>query len=194
MNQTFLERNNMTTKLEEVLDLPANEEIENIRKALAEQNDKLEKQAEESEQLSTALTPMAEQALATIQEREDRVNQIIDLKKFDDDTEEVYKESMQAFRDLLSVAQDVPAPSMGKIFEAAAVFARIALDAKNSKVKARLDAVDIALKKRRIDLTEGKKDTGDEPIDTSGSFVDRNQLLKSIREELKNENKEEKPN
>lgn len=183
----------MTKKLEETLNLPANEEIENIRKALAEQNDKLEKQAEESDQLSTALTPMAEQALVTIQERENRVNQIIDLKNFDDDTEILFKESMQAFRDLLSIAADVPAPSMGKIYEAATNFAKIALDAKNSKIKARLDAIDLALKKKRIDIVEGKKDLENPTVDATGSFLDRNQLLNSLREAIKEENKEEKP-
>jgi hypothetical protein len=183
----------MTKKLEDLLELPANEEIENIRKALAEQNDKIEKQAEAADQLSTELTPIAEHALAVVQEREDRVNQIIDLKKFDDDTETLYNESMQAFRDLLSVAADVPAPSMGKIYEAATNFAKIALDAKNSKIKARLDAIDLALKKKRIDLVEGKNNQENNPIDATSSFMDRNQLLKSIREELKIENKEEKP-
>jgi hypothetical protein len=193
MSVIYLGKNNMTHKLEEILDLPANEEIENIRKALHEQNDKIEKQAEETEQLSTAMTPMTEKALATIQEREDRVNQIIDLKKFDDDTEDLFKESMEAFREIMSIAKDMPAPSMGKAFESAAIFARIALDAKNSKVKARLDSIDIALKKKRIDLVENKKDDENEPVDVSGSFVDRNQLLKSFREALKEENKEEKP-
>jgi len=181
----------MTQKLDELFGLPAGSEIENIRKALAEQNDKIEKEADAAEELSTELTPLAEKAMTQIDEREDRINQLIDLKDFDTDTEDLFKESMEAFRELMSVAKDVPAPSAGKIFEAAATFARVALDAKNSKVKARLDAIDLALKKKRIDLVEGKTDDA-QPMDANSIFLDRNQLLAHIKDELGTENNKDK--
>ena len=175
----------MTSKLEDLLNLPASSEIENIRKALAEQNNKIEKEAEETESLSVELSPLAEQAMTQIDDREERISQLIDLTEFDNDTETLFKESMDAFREILSIAKDVPAPSMGKAFEAAAIFAKIALDSKNSKIKARLDAIDLALKKKRIDLVENKKDDKDNSaLDASGSFMDRNALIAHIKDEL----------
>jgi hypothetical protein len=175
----------MSEKLDALFDLPANNEIENIRKALHEQNDKLDEQADAADEMSKELTPLAQQAMAQIDEREDRVNQLIDLKEFDADTDSIFNESMDAFREILSIARDLPAPSMGKALESAAIFAKIALDARNSKVKARLDAVDLGLKKRRIDVAEAsKKPEEDKPTDATGSFLDRNTLLAQIKEEL----------
>jgi len=173
----------MSEKLDDLFNLPANEEIENIRKALHEQNDKIEKDALETESLNTDLTPLAEQAMSQITERDDRVNQMVDLTEFDGDMDDLFKESMEAFREILSIARDVPAPSMGKTLEAAAIMARIALDAKNSKIKARFNAIDLALKKQRVDDTTKKEDP-DAPIDATGQFLDRNQLLAHIKDEL----------
>lgn len=174
----------MSQKLDDLFNLPANSEIENIRKALAEQNDRIEKDAEESEAMSVELTPVAEQAMSKIHEREERIEQIIDLKEFDNDVDDLFKESMEAFRDIMSIAKDVPAPSMGKAFESAAIFAKLALDSKNSKIKARLDAINLALKKQQMDKKDQEKENSDEPQDLSGSFLDRNQLLAQIKDEL----------
>ena len=171
-------------RLDKLFGLPENSEIENIRKALAEQNDKIEKEAEAAESLSTELMPLAEQAMSQIDEREERINQLIDLKEFDDDVEDLFKESMDAFREIMLIARDVPAPSMGKAFESAAIMARIALDSKNSKIKARLDAISLSLKKQQIDQKVAEKENKDEPIDANGSFLDRNQLIAHIKDEL----------
>ena len=109
----------------------------------------------------------------------------VPVQSVDEQTDSIFNESMDAFREILSIARDLPAPSMGKALESAAIFAKIALDARNSKVKARLDAVDLGLKKRRIDVAEAsKKPEEDKPTDVTGSFLDRNQLLQQIKEEL----------
>jgi len=173
----------MSDKLNDLFELPSSDEIENIRKALHEQNDKMEKEAIEAESLSTELTPLAKQAMNQVAEREERVNQLVDLTEFDNDMDDLFKESMDAFREILSIAKDVPAPSMGKTLEAAAIMARIALDSKNSKIKARLDAIDLALKKQRVDEVT-KKDEENNPQDVSGAFLNRNQLLAHIKSEL----------
>jgi hypothetical protein len=174
----------MSNKLDDLFELPSNDDIEKIRNALHAQNDKIEKDAEETDELGTEMTPLAQQALTQITDHEDRVNQIIDLEKFDEDTDDLFNESMLAFREILSIAKDLPAPSMGKAFESAAIFARLALDAKNSKIKIRLDAISLALKKQQMDNKKTEKDTSNETIDATGNFLDRNQLLAHIKEEL----------
>ena len=178
----------MTKKLEDTLGLPHDPAIgpsslDDLRKALNEQNTKAEKEAEDLENASQELTPIAEQAIAQVAEREQRVEELIDLNGFDEGTDEVFNEAMAAFKSTFSIAGNVEGHAAGKIYEAAANFIKVALDAKNSKVKARLDAVDLALKKKRLDMMGEKKDETD-PVDADSKFLDRNEILASITKEL----------
>lgn len=173
----------MSNKLDDLFELPSSSDIDNIRKSLHEQNDKIEKDALETETLSTELTPLAQQALTQVEERENRITELVDLTSYDNDADDLYKEAMDAFKEIMSIAKDVPAPSAGKMFESAAIFARLALDAKNSKIKVRLDAIDLALKKKRIDITENKTEENS-PVDATSAFMTRNQLLDHIKNEL----------
>jgi hypothetical protein len=179
----------MSSKLEETFNLPTDvsmNELENVRKALADQNDKIEGSTEEIDTMVQDIDPYTQLALSELNDREKRVNELVDLKEFDTDTDSLFQETFQAFRDTFTAAKDSPASSAGKMFEASAAFAKIALEAKNSKVKARLDAISLALQKRRLDQQAGKKDE-ENPIDGDGHFMDRNQLLDAIRSDLKND-------
>lgn len=180
------------SKLDETFNLPtsiSSDELEKVRRTLSEQNTQAETAAEQSDELSEEMDPMTQLALDEITEREKRVDDLIDLKKFDSDHDMIFDESFQAFRDAFTIAKEVPAGSAGKIFEAAAAFAKIALDAKGAKINARLSAIDLALKKRRLDTAEGKKD-GDNPTNADSSFIDRNDLLKHIKDMVKEVHKD----
>lgn len=172
------------TTLEQSFGLPSLSEIENIKKALSEQNEKIEKQSEELEQCGGEMDETFQTAVDMIDSREERILSVVDMTQYDQDVDAVFKEAMGAFRDIMMLGNEAPAPSAGKMFEAAANFAKIALDSKNSKMKVRLDAIDLALKKQKLD--NSVKDT-QQPLKDAGSGVvmDRNELLKSIRSELK---------
>lgn len=172
------------TTLEQSFGLPSLDEIENIRKALSEQNEKIEKQSEELERCGGEMDQTYQDAVDVIDSREERILSVVDMTQYDQDVDTVFKEAMGAFRDIMMLGNEAPAPSAGKMFEAAANFAKIALDSKNSKMKVRLDAIDLALKKQKLDGST--KDT-QQPLKDAGSgiILDRNELLKSIRAELK---------
>lgn len=175
------------TTLEQSFGLPSLNDIEKIKQALHDQNTKIEQQGKELDTYGTELDESVQSAVSIINEREQRVLDIIDLKEYDSDVDVVYKESMEAFRDIMILCNDAPAPSAGKMYEAAANFAKIALDSKNSKMKMRLDAIDMAFKKQKMENVDKKVNSDVDGIKPVGAVVmDRNELLKSIKEELKN--------
>lgn len=173
--------------LEDLFGLPEQEaenQISDFKKALAD----LDTGVESSENDMKTVEIAATNALTYLNEREQRVNQIVDLSEYDADIDILFTESLDAFRSAFIAAKDVPAPSAGKIFEAAALFARLALDAKNSKVKTRLDSVDLALKKQRLDQAEAKKE--ENVVEGASQFLDRNEILKNLKELAKSHGEE----
>lgn len=175
-------------KLEETLDLAHDASVStslaDIKKALAEQNSKTEDVAEELDDLSSDMTPVTQEAISKLAERENRVTEMIDLHDFDSSTDELYVEALSAFKSTFSTAGAVEGRDAGKIYEAACQFLKTALDAKTAKITGRLNAIDAALKKRRLDQYDNKKGDEDAAIDGDSKFVDRNEILSSIKEQL----------
>jgi hypothetical protein len=85
----------------------------------------------------------------------------------------------QAYDDLMDLGMNVEVRYSGRIFEVASSMIKNAIDAKTAKVDKRLKAVDLQLKKLKID-----KDTPDDPndvMDGQGYVVlDRNELIRKL--------------
>lgn len=180
------------TQLEKTLDLPSVVDIENIKNALAEQAEKIENTQDMYDSAAQELDEATINAVAVVNEREHRIKEIVDLKEYDKDNDEIFNETMKAFKDTISVAMDVPAAAAGKIYEAAANFAKIALEAKNSKIKAKLDAIDLSIKKQRVELANKAKTAiqdESEINETAGVVMDRNELIKDIVSQINKNNK-----
>ena len=176
------------SKLEDALDLPhdpnLSNSLDNIRKALHEQNTKVEQEAENLEHTSQELAPATQLALEKVVEREQRVEELVDLRRFDTDTDEIFTEAMAAFKNTFAAAGDIEGHAAAKAYEASVGFLKTALDAKNSKIKARLDAVSLALKKQQMEDKKATPGDPNDPIDANSSFLDRNELLEHIRSGL----------
>jgi len=84
----------------------------------------------------------------------------------------------KAYDDLMDLGMNVEVRYSGRIFEVASSMMKNAIEAKTAKVEKKLKAVDLQLKKLKID-----KDSGDEEdiLDGKGYvMLDRNELIKKL--------------
>lgn len=106
--------------------------------------------------------------------------QIKELEEVDDkDLDNLASKAEQAYDDLMDLGMNVEVRYSGRIFEVASSMLKNAIDAKAAKVDKKLKAVDLQLKKYKID-----KDTPDESnelLNGEGYIItDRNELLKKL--------------
>jgi len=162
----------MTKKLEELFNLPENNEPpmmpqpeEITPTPLIDLQDKLE----EFDKISAALP---------------RVKGLGDIS--DAELDALANKAEQAYDDLMDLGMNVDARYGTKMFEVAAQMMNAAIQAKTNKIDKKLKMVDLQLKKLAIDRKNGDKGGGDDPIEGQGYILtDRNSIL----EKLKNLNK-----
>jgi hypothetical protein len=85
----------------------------------------------------------------------------------------------QAYDDLMDLGMNVEVRYAGRIFEVASSMMTNAINAKTAKIDKKLKAVDLQLKKLKIDKDSG----GDDPNVINGQgyvITDRNELLKKL--------------
>tara|TARA_B100001057_G_scaffold476782_1_gene545205 strand:- start:4036 stop:4521 length:486 start_codon:yes stop_codon:yes gene_type:complete len=154
----------MTKKLEEEFNLPP------IEEALAKENDE---------------TPSIEDTKAEIVKVEDAISvsekinmafkEVKGLEEHEGEMNDIAKEAIDSYKKLMSLGMNVSDMAAGKVFAEASNMLKIALDASDSKVKGKLQQVDLMIKKARLDNNTGR--SGDTNAD--GNIVyDRNELLK----------------
>ena len=161
----------MTKKLEELFNL--------------EDKDSSEKQPEES----TAPVEITPQQVKSIEDSYREVNRITgNLPKIQelDELEEkdldlLADKAEKAYDDLMDLGMNVEVRYSGRIFEVASSMLKNAIDAKTAKVDKKLKAVDLQLKKLKID-----KDSPEDPNDVLEGkgyvMLDRNELMKKLSE------------
>jgi hypothetical protein len=142
----------MTKRLEEIFELPNNEEyVQGI----------------------AALDEMGQQLPST---------DITDLSTSDAEMDKLADKAMQHYDDLMDLGMNVEPRFSAPIFEAATKLMGHAITAKTNKIDKKLKALDLDLKKRRLELQErqaGIKD--DDPDEGSARELDRNALLAMLR-------------
>ena len=157
----------MTKKLEEEFNLPP------IEEALA-------KEEQEKED-----TPTLEETKAEIVHIQDQLSvsekinmafkEVKGLEDHESEMNDIAKEAIDSYKQLMSLGMNVSDMAAGKVFAEASNMLKIALDASESKTKAKLQQVDLMIKKARLDNNSGR--SGETTAD--GSIVyDRNELLK----------------
>ena len=159
----------MTKKLEELFNL--------------EDKDSPEKQPEES----TAPIEVTPQQIKSIEDSYREVNKITgNLPKIQelDELEEkdldlLADKAEKAYDDLMDLGMNVEVRYSGRIFEVASSMLKNAIDAKTAKVDKKLKAIDLKLKKYKID-----KDSPEDPNDIMDGqgyvMLDRNELMKKL--------------
>jgi hypothetical protein len=94
--------------------------------------------------------------------------------------DDLAKKSEEAYDDLMDLGMNVEVRYAGRIFEVAASMMGNAINAKTAKIDKKLKAVDLQLKKLKIDNDKGGDDPND-VINGQGYIItDRNELLKKL--------------
>jgi len=156
----------MTKKLEELFNLeekPKKESTAKIKEAVDHQE---VTDLDDSYKAVAALT----KDLPAIRELDD-----LGEKELDD----LASKAEQAYDDLMDLGMNVEVRYSGRIFEVAGTMMKNAIDAKSAKIEKKLKAIDLQLKKYKID-----KDNNEDPndiINGQGYVIsDRNELLKRL--------------
>jgi len=160
----------MTKKLEELFNL--------------EDKDSTEKQPEESTTTPVEITP---QQVKSIEDSYREVNRITgNLPKIQelDELEEkdldlLADKAEKAYDDLMDLGMNVEVRYSGRIFEVASSMLKNAIDAKTAKVDKKLKAVDLQLKKLKID-NDSPEDSNDVLEGKGYVMLDRNELIKKL--------------
>ncbi len=106
--------------------------------------------------------------------------QIKELENLDEkELDDLAKKAEQAYDDLMDLGMNVEVRYSGRIFEVAASMMGNAITAKSNKIEKKLKAVDLQLKKLKIDNDTGNNN--DNVINGQGYVItDRNELLKKL--------------
>ena len=106
--------------------------------------------------------------------------QIQELENLDEvELDNLAKKAEQAYDDLMDLGMNVEVHYSGRIFEVAASMMGNAITAKSNKIEKKLKAVDLQLKKLKIDNDAGNSDNN--MINGQGYVItDRNELLKKL--------------
>jgi hypothetical protein len=115
-----------------------------------------------------------------VQEITRSLPQIQELDSLDDkELDDLAKKAEAAYDDLMDLGMNVEVRYAGRIFEVAASMMGNAITAKTNKIDKKLKAVDLQLKKLKID-----QDAGNDPNDVINGqgyvITDRNELLKKL--------------
>lgn len=151
----------MTKKLEELFNL--------------DEDDSKPKKPRHKEIQSVDASLKAVKKLATSLPRISELNNLGDkeLDKLADKAELAHDE-------LMDLGMNVEIRYSGRIFEVAGSMLKNAIDAKAAKIEKRLKAVDLQLKKLKID-NDNKTETSEDVIDGQGFIItDRNALIKDL--------------
>lgn len=158
----------MTKKLEELFNLEDKEQ--NI--VPKEINEEIVEKAREVKSINESLV-----AANQIAQGLPQINELNDLN--DQELDELADKAEKAYDDLMDLGMNVEVRYSGRIFEVAASMMGHAITAKSNKIEKKLKAIDLQLKKLKID-----NDSGVDPnnvINGQGYVItDRNELLKKL--------------
>jgi hypothetical protein len=99
---------------------------------------------------------------------------------------DVYQQALKAHKEMLELGYNVESKYAGSIFEPAARFLEIAINASKSKSEQKLKTIKLRIEREKLDA-ELKKTDEDviDAVDVSGILLDRNDLLKDLTSRLK---------
>lgn len=167
----FLISNSMTKKLEDLFNLEEQEQAQQPVEAK-------EVTDEEKHQQIRSLND----SMQAVNKITGDLPQIRELDNLDEkDLDHLADKAEKAYDDLMDLGMNVEVRYSGRIFEVASSMLKNAVDAKTAKVDKKLKAVDLQLKKLKID-----KDSPEDPNDVLDGkgyvMLDRNELMKKLSE------------
>ena len=171
----------MTKKLEELFNLENadNEESPAVEEKTTEETTVTEVTAEEVEEKHQQVRSV-DDSYRAVQNITKDLPQIRELDGMGEkELDHLASKAEQAYDDLMDLGMNVEVRYSGRIFEVASSMLKNAIDAKTAKVDKKLKAVDLQLKKYKID-----KDSPEDPNDVLDGqgyvMLDRNELIKKL--------------
>ena len=163
----------MTKKLEELFNLEEQQEEE------AEVSESPEIKAIDADEMHNEIASVND-SYAAINNITKELPQISELNTLDEnDLDKLAAKAEQAYDDLMDLGMNVEVRYSGRIFEVAGGMLKNAVDAKSAKIDKKLKAVDLQLRKLKMD-----KDDPDDPhniVNGQGYvMLDRNELMKKL--------------
>ena len=159
----------MTKKLEEEFNLPPMEDVLDTEQEVVPT---VEETQEVIEEVQSALSVSEKINLA--------FKEVKGLESHEVEMNDIAKKAIESYEQLMSLGMNVSDMAAGKVFAEASNMLKIALDASDAKTKAKLQQIDLMLKKARIDKFDNK---GTETEAIQATVFDRNDLLKIIKGE-----------
>jgi hypothetical protein len=158
----------MTKKLEELFNLD-DKQINIVPKSI---NEELVEKATEVKTLDESI-----EAVNQITKNLPQIAELNDLN--DSELDNLAAKAEQAYDDLMDLGMNVEVRYASRIFEVASSMMGNAITAKSTKIDKKLKAIDIQLKKYKID-----KDNNEDPNDVINGqgyvITDRNELIKKL--------------
>ena len=154
----------MTKKLEDLFNLDESEKIKAQAEEDREEVRSLERSFKEIENISVDLPGISD--LDMLGENE---------------LDQLAKKAEDAYDDLMDLGMNVEVRYSGKIFEVAGGMLKNAIDAKSAKIDKKLKAVELKLKKLKIDRDAGDDDSNNLLNGQGYVITDRNELLKKLQ-------------
>jgi hypothetical protein len=156
----------MTKKLEELFNLDDAEPAKEVPVDETEKEEvrSLERSYKEIEKISVDLPAISD--LEFLGERE---------------LDDLAKKAEDAYDDLMDLGMNVEVRYSGRIFEVAGTMLKNAIDAKSAKIDKKLKAVELKLKKLKIDRDAGDEDSNNVLNGQGFVITDRNELLKKLQ-------------
>jgi uncharacterized protein YjiS (DUF1127 family) len=167
----------MTKKLEELFNLDSVQEVTP------------EESVEEVTHADPEVTKAAHEEVRNLDDQARAIAQITrdlpainELEQLDDkELDDLAAKAEQAYDDLMDLGMNVEVRYSGRIFEVASSMIRNAIDAKTSKMDKKLKAIDLQLRKYKIDQGNRPTDDDDDIVNGEGYVIsDRNELLKKL--------------
>ena len=156
----------MTKKLEEEFNLPPIEEVTKTEPTIVETEAEIEE---------------TQNALSVSEKINAAFKEIKGLEDHEGEMNDIAKMAVESYEQLMQLGMNVSDMAAGKVFAEASNMLKIALDASDDKTKAKLQQIDLMLKKARIDKISDKGAGETEGV--SATVFDRNDLLKIIKGE-----------
>jgi hypothetical protein len=157
----------MTKKLEEEFNLPPLEEV------LGKDEEEIVPTIEESKNQIVEV----QEAMSISDKINTAFKEIKGLETHETEMDDIGKKAIDSYEQLMNLGMNVSDMAAGKVFAEASNMLKIALEASDAKTKAKLQQVDLMIKKARLD-----KQTGNSEETVTANVFDRNELLKIINQ------------
>lgn len=117
--------------------------------------------------------------LQSLDELDRQITGITDLSQSDQEMDDLAHKAVTNFDTLMDLGMNVEPRFSAPIFDAASKLLGHAITAKTSKIEKKLKALDLDIKKRRLEMQE--REAGVNEIEGEAQELDRNSILEMIR-------------